>query len=128
MTEPAPLSDDALHVTLLRPPTGEHHTARQWTGAAATLFTTTGAPITDPVPYQVVGGPGTGKTSLLIDLACASCRQPEHSTDAVLLLTQSKRAAATLSEEVATPTACLPALLQRKVHQLRNSSPAQKKM
>lgn len=102
MTEPAPLSDDALHVTLLRPPTGEHHTARQWTGAAATLFTTTGAPITDPVPYQVVGGPGTGKTSLLIDLACAYCRQPEHSSDAVLLLTQSKRAAATLSEEVAT--------------------------
>lgn len=101
MTEPAPLADDALHVTLLRPSVGEHHAARQWIGAASTLFTDSGAPITDPVPYQVVGGPGTGKTSLLIDLACSYCRQPEHSSDAVLLLTQSKRAVAALSEEIA---------------------------
>lgn len=101
MTEPVPPSDDALHVTLLRPAAALQRIQRQWSGAASVLFTETGAPITDSVPYQVVGGPGTGKTSLLIDLACAYCRQPQHNSDAVLLLTQSKRAAAALSEEVA---------------------------
>ena len=92
--------DESLHVTLVRP-IAEAHSQRQWTGTASLLFDETGAPIVDPEPFQILGGPGTGKTSLLIDLACAYCKQPHHSSDNVLFLTQSKRAAAELSEKIA---------------------------
>ncbi|MEE2034194.1 UvrD-helicase domain-containing protein, partial [Rhodococcus chondri] len=50
-------------------------------------------------PWQVLGGPGTGKTSLLVDLAVhriASGAEPES----VLVLTHSRRAATVVREAI----------------------------
>src|SRR5690606_3160153 len=50
-------------------------------------------------PWQVLGGPGTGKTSLLVDLAVhriASGADPES----VLVLTHSRRAATAVREAI----------------------------
>lgn len=52
-------------------------------------------------PWQVLGGPGTGKTSLLVDLAAgriAAGADPES----VLVLTHAKNAAATVRDAVTT--------------------------
>ncbi|MGW0021091.1 ATP-dependent helicase [Rhodococcus sp. NPDC003382] len=50
-------------------------------------------------PWQILGGPGTGKTSLLVDLAVsriAAGAEPES----VLVLTHSRRAATAVREEI----------------------------
>ncbi|UFT00060.1 ATP-dependent helicase [Nocardia huaxiensis] len=64
---------------------------REWDAAIRPLFTDLGA---DPgwSPWQVLGGPGTGKTSLLVDLAAARILAGAE-PDSILLLTYSKRAA-----------------------------------
>lgn len=94
-------AQDPFHVTLLPAATFASSAPREWTGAAGQLFTRSGGVISAGQPIQVLGGPGTGKTSLLVDLACAHCATPGVDSDSVLLLTQSKRAAAELSERVA---------------------------
>jgi superfamily I DNA/RNA helicase/RecB family exonuclease len=50
-------------------------------------------------PWQVLGGPGTGKTSLLVDVAVDRIAGGED-PESVLVLTQSKRAAGRVREEV----------------------------
>lgn len=94
-------SNDPFHVTLLASDHFYPSTPHTWEGPAAQLFDGDGGIISSPAPVQVLGGPGTGKTSLLVDLACAHCRTLGVESDSVLLLTQSKRAAAELSERVA---------------------------
>lgn len=92
---------DPFHVTLLPAAGFASATPHKWTGAAGRLFNSDGGVVSAQRPIQVLGGPGTGKTSLLVDLACAHCATPGVDSDSVLLLTQSKRAAAELSERVA---------------------------
>lgn len=92
---------DPFHVTLLPAAQFSRSTPHSWEEPAARLFTPNGGVISSPAPVQVLGGPGTGKTSLLVDLACAHCATPGVNSDSVLVLTQSKRAAAELAERVA---------------------------
>ncbi|MDJ0361159.1 ATP-dependent DNA helicase [Rhodococcus sp. H29-C3] len=78
---------------------------RIWTGPAARLLSSdenaaraasNGSPGWNP--WQVLGGPGTGKTALVADYAVSRivCGDPES----VLVLTQSKRAATAVREEI----------------------------
>lgn len=71
---------------------------RVWDESTKRVFATT-APGVGWNPWQVLGGPGTGKTSLLVDVAVdriTGGEDPEH----VLVLTQSRRAAGRLREEI----------------------------
>lgn len=74
--------------------------ARRWAGAAAELVERApeSAPGWDPV--QVLGGPGTGKTSLLVDTATARLRSPGTHAESVLVLTSSTRAARAVRAQV----------------------------
>ncbi|MFW0784194.1 ATP-dependent DNA helicase [Gordonia sp. CPCC 206044] len=51
-------------------------------------------------PVRVHGGPGTGKTSLVVDAAVARLLHPGVDPESVLVLASSRRAAATLREEI----------------------------
>lgn len=51
-------------------------------------------------PWQVLGGPGTGKTSLLVDLAAARISGPGGSPESVLVLTHSRKAATAVREAI----------------------------
>ncbi|MEO6882318.1 MAG: ATP-dependent DNA helicase [Mycobacteriaceae bacterium] len=51
-------------------------------------------------PVQVLGGPGTGKTALLVDVAVSRLRLPRARADAVLVLTPGARAARDLRRQV----------------------------
>ncbi|WP_245720192.1 PD-(D/E)XK nuclease family protein [Nocardia uniformis] len=64
---------------------------REWDAAVGELFEEIGL---DPGwrPWQVLGGPGTGKTALLVDLAAARIAAGAD-PDSVMVLTYSKRAA-----------------------------------
>ncbi|MDV7244660.1 MULTISPECIES: ATP-dependent DNA helicase [Rhodococcus] len=71
---------------------------RAWDESTKRVFATT-TPGVGWNPWQVLGGPGTGKTSLLVDVAVdriTGGEDPEH----VLVLTQSRRAAGRLREEI----------------------------
>ncbi|MEV0297901.1 PD-(D/E)XK nuclease family protein [Nocardia sp. NPDC050710] len=76
--------------------------ARLWGAEVRALFEATAA--VGPIrpgwrPWQVLGGPGTGKTALLIDLAAeriAAAADPES----VLLLTHSKQAASAVRDAI----------------------------
>ncbi|QTJ69047.1 ATP-dependent helicase [Rhodococcus sp. ZPP] len=71
---------------------------RVWDESTKRVFATA-APGVGWNPWQVLGGPGTGKTSLLVDVAVdriTGGEDPEH----VLILTQSRRAAGRLREEI----------------------------
>lgn len=50
-------------------------------------------------PWQVLGSPGTGKTSLLVDLAVQKISGGED-PESVLVLTQSRRAATQVREQI----------------------------
>lgn len=79
---------------------------RKWDAAAAQLFA---EPADDPFmlafggeqwnPWQVLGGPGTGKSSLLVDLAVDKISGGED-PESVLVLTQSRRAATAVREQI----------------------------
>ncbi|MGX1807618.1 ATP-dependent helicase [Nocardia sp. NPDC055321] len=64
---------------------------REWDAAIRPLFESAGI---DPGwrPWQVLGGPGTGKTSLLVDIAAERILSGTN-PESVLVLTYSKRAA-----------------------------------
>nr|WP_024795492.1 ATP-dependent DNA helicase [Tomitella biformata] len=68
-----------------------------WDGDAAALLehAASGKPRGGWRPVQILGGPGTGKTSLLVDLVLAQLRAGAD-PESILLLTQSKRAAGEL--------------------------------
>lgn len=51
-------------------------------------------------PVRVHGGPGTGKTSLVVDAAVARLCRPDVDPESVLVLAASRRAAAVLREEI----------------------------
>ncbi|MEV6339570.1 ATP-dependent DNA helicase [Nocardia vinacea] len=76
--------------------------ARTWGADVRALFdaaATVGPIRPDWRPWQVLGGPGTGKTALLIDLAAeriAAGADPES----VLVLTHSKQAASTVRDAI----------------------------
>ncbi|MDQ2722022.1 MAG: ATP-dependent helicase [Actinomycetota bacterium] len=51
-------------------------------------------------PVAVLGGPGTGKTSLLVDLAVRRLSTPGVAAESVLVLTASRRAAGAVRREI----------------------------
>ncbi|OZC44048.1 ATP-dependent DNA helicase [Rhodococcus sp. RS1C4] len=78
---------------------------RTWTGSAAHMLAgrtdavsaaVDGAPAWQP--WQVIGGPGTGKSSLVADYAVS--RIVAGDPEAVLVLTQSKRAATAMRQQI----------------------------
>ncbi len=75
--------------------------SREWTGPAAELLTGT-APRRPGAwdPVAVLGGPGTGKTSLLVDLAVRRLSTPGVAAESVLVLTASRRAAGAVRREI----------------------------
>lgn len=76
----------------------EVHTVRTWPDDVRAMFADA-PPAPRWRPWQVLGGPGTGKTSLLVDLAVhriASGADPES----VLVLTHSRRAATAVREAI----------------------------
>lgn len=75
---------------------------REWPADAAHLIST--MKLSDPtqpwLPYRVHGGPGTGKTSLIVDAAVARLSNPEVDPESVLVLASSRRSAADLREQI----------------------------
>ncbi|NLE82715.1 MAG: ATP-dependent helicase [Rhodococcus sp.] len=71
---------------------------RTWDASAARVFDSP-PPAKGWNPWQVLGGPGTGKTSLLIDSAVHRIVAGEN-PESVLVLTQSRRAATRVREEI----------------------------
>ncbi|MFT4087471.1 MAG: ATP-dependent DNA helicase [Gordonia sp. (in: high G+C Gram-positive bacteria)] len=51
-------------------------------------------------PYRVHGGPGTGKTSLIVDLAVARLLDPAVDPESVLVLAANRRAVTALRDEI----------------------------
>ena len=51
-------------------------------------------------PYRVQGGPGTGKTSLIVDIAVARLSDPDTDPESILVLASSRRAATELREQI----------------------------
>ncbi|QBJ95271.1 ATP-dependent helicase [Rhodococcus sp. ABRD24] len=73
---------------------------RTWPAAAARVLT--GAPPGRGWhPWQILGGPGTGKTSLVVDAAVARIAAGAD-PESVLVLTQSRRAATAIREQITT--------------------------
>ncbi|MBY4128784.1 ATP-dependent helicase [Rhodococcus fascians] len=101
------MSTDGRHgatVTLVRAPKVARPD-RVWSGEAARLLSSRpdsaaeaaqGAPRWNP--WQILGGPGTGKTSLVADYAVS--RIVSGDPESVLVLTQSKRAATAVREVI----------------------------
>ncbi|SIS05263.1 ATP-dependent helicase [Williamsia sterculiae] len=93
-----------VHIELVSAPVTDP-VRRRWTGPAADLITgpvtarrPESAPGWDPV--VVHGGPGTGKTSLLVDVAIARLTEPSVDPESVLVLAGSRRAAVELREQI----------------------------
>ncbi len=86
-------------VRLVRAP-GDAAVPRQWERSAAELVAAppSGPPGWDPV--QVLGGPGTGKTALLVDVGVSRLRTPGTDPESVLVLVGSKQAARTVREQI----------------------------
>lgn len=51
-------------------------------------------------PWQVLGGPGTGKTSLIVDLAASRIAGTDGDPESVLVLTHSRKAATAVREAI----------------------------
>ena len=78
---------------------------RSWTGQAAALLASENDMVSAAVggapawrPWQVLGGPGTGKSALMADYAIS--RIVGGDPESVLVLTQSKRAAVAMREQI----------------------------
>ena len=80
---------------LVAAPPGGDAAVREWPAAAAELIAH--RPSADPArpwrPYLVHGGPGTGKTSLLVDVAAARLLDPAVDPQSVLVIAASRTAA-----------------------------------
>ena len=74
--------------------------ARRWEGSAAELVDAAPAGSAGWDPVQVLGGPGTGKTSLLVDVAVSRLRSPSTGPESVLVLTHGSRAARDVRRQV----------------------------
>ncbi|WP_019202667.1 ATP-dependent DNA helicase [Tsukamurella sp. 1534] len=78
--------------------------AREWAGPVAELAAPSSGALPLDVggwaPYRIRGGPGTGKTSALIDIAVAKLTDPFVEPESVLVLTGGKRAASALRREL----------------------------
>ena len=76
--------------------------ARAWPAEVSALIA--GPHSADPEkpwsPYRVHGGPGTGKTSLLIDTAVARLHAEGVDPESVLVLTANRRAAGAVRDEI----------------------------
>lgn len=70
---------------------------RSWPERCGALFETGSG---DARPWQVLGGPGTGKTALIADLALARMTAPGQDPESVLVLTHSRQAAVDMREQV----------------------------
>jgi hypothetical protein len=80
------------------------HSARLWDGLAAALVAGDDRVSTEK-PYAVLGGPGTGKSSLLVDTVVDFLRCGGRAED-VMVVTASKEAATALREH--SPRFCAP--------------------
>ncbi|MFZ2174640.1 MAG: ATP-dependent DNA helicase, partial [Rhodococcus sp. (in: high G+C Gram-positive bacteria)] len=81
---------------------GPDRAVRVWDESTRRVFTAPparGSRATGWSPWQVLGGPGTGKSSLLIDVAVQRIAGGED-PESVLVLTQSRRAADRVREEI----------------------------
>ena len=89
----------SLQYTAPQPPA-----AREWGGPIAELVAPAAGALPLDVggwaPYRIRGGPGTGKTSALIDIAVAKLTDPFVEPESVLILTGSKRSAVALRREL----------------------------
>ncbi|WP_299571334.1 ATP-dependent DNA helicase [uncultured Williamsia sp.] len=76
-------------------------TARTWDGAAARLVA---APLPGEgrgwQPIRITGGPGTGKTALVVDVAVSRLTAAGADPESVVLLASDRRAAVRLREEI----------------------------
>lgn len=105
MTSSTSPSTDRPRVRLVRRPALEVP-ARAWEGAAHQVVTDTGAraagaglPALAWRPWQVLGGPGTGKTSLIVDAAVHRI-QAGADPESVLVLAHSRRGAVAIREQI----------------------------
>lgn len=73
---------------------------RRWEGSAAELVDAAPAGGAGWDPVQVLGGPGSGKTSLLVDVAVSRLRSPSTGPESVLVLTSGSRAARDVRRQV----------------------------
>ncbi|QKT08076.1 ATP-dependent helicase [Gordonia sp. X0973] len=75
---------------------------REWPAEVARIIAT--PVLRDPErpwsPYRVHGGPGSGKTSVIVDAAVARLTDPSVDPESVLVLAASRRAGAALREEI----------------------------
>ncbi|WP_132991966.1 ATP-dependent helicase [Gordonia zhaorongruii] len=75
---------------------------REWPSSANRLIS--GPHTADPArpwhPYRVHGGPGTGKTALIVDAAVARLLDPAVDPESVLVLAANRRAATALRDEI----------------------------
>ncbi len=74
------------------------HSARRWDGLAAALVAGDDRVSTEK-PYAVLGGPGTGKSSLLVDTVVDFLRSGGRAEE-VMVVTASKEAATALREQL----------------------------
>ncbi|WP_026917171.1 ATP-dependent helicase [Gordonia shandongensis] len=88
--------------TRLVAPAAPADATRRWPASVEPVLT--GPHVTDPEhpwrPWRVHGGPGTGKTSLIVDAAVARLLDPAVEPESVLVLAADRRAAARLRSEV----------------------------
>lgn len=77
-------------------------TARDWPDPVLRLIRT--PVLADPerawLPHRVHGGPGSGKTSVIVDAAVARLTDPAVDPESVLVLAASRRAGAALREQI----------------------------
>ncbi|MFT3714369.1 MAG: ATP-dependent DNA helicase [Gordonia sp. (in: high G+C Gram-positive bacteria)] len=92
----------AAQARLIAAPASTEPSMREWPSDVSALIS--GTHSADPErpwrPYRVRGGPGTGKTSLLIDTAVARITDGAADPDSVLVLTANRRAAAAVRDEI----------------------------
>ena len=101
-------------------------TARDWPDPVLRLIRT--PVLADPerawLPHRVHGGPGSGKTSVIVDAAVARLTDPAVDPESVLVLAASRRAGAALREQITravlatggSPTGAAREPLVRTVH------------
>ncbi|MBD1318586.1 ATP-dependent helicase [Gordonia hankookensis] len=97
-----PGTGTALRTRLVATRSGADDAVRRW--PAEVVEAISGSSSADPgrpwSPIRVHGGPGTGKTALIVDAAVSRLVRPGVDPESVLVLASSRRAAGTLREEI----------------------------